>query len=146
MLQLLAEAAHGEESVVDAQAQAEHGRDGEDEYGHIIDARQEIQRRKGDDDAGASDQDRHAGRYEASEGDDKDQERQRKRVLLSPPDVLVAGLRNVEVHGRSTGNVGLELPGLYRAPNVVREALCLVYRGFEADERVASLTALGDET
>jgi hypothetical protein len=109
VLQLFPEAAHGEERVVDAKAEPEHGGDAQHVDGHVVDAGQEVKRRQDRQDAHTPDQDRDPGCHKRPEGDQQYDECQRKGILLGPPDVLAARVRYVQIDGGRSRYVGRQL-------------------------------------
>ena len=87
--QLLAEAAHGQQAVVDAQAEAEHRDDVDDgrvEVDRVGEGQQGRQRPR---DRGDGPQDRHPGRHEAAEHQHHEQKADRQRHALAGAQVLL---------------------------------------------------------
>ncbi len=103
--QLLAEARHDEERIVDPDAQADHRRHVEHEDGHRRMAGEHADDREGDRDGQEAHDERQRGRHQRAEGEHQDDERERQQPQLSGAAVFGAHRANVEIERGTPGHV-----------------------------------------
>ena len=89
--ELLAEAAHREQAVVDGEAEAEQGDDVDDGRVELDDVREDEEREQGPADRDDGPDDRHARGDEAAEDEEHDDEGERQGDALAPEQVALDG-------------------------------------------------------
>ena len=144
--ELLAEAAHDEERVVDRQGEAEHRRDVQDVDAHLDPLGDEVDEPEGSGDRQAGDDQRHPGRDHRREHRDEDEQRQRRGDDLGALEVLLRFRRLVAadrpIPGERRGVAGrrcdLRLERLHRVDR-------LLVRQVELHDGVRRMPVRADE-
>ena len=103
--ELLAEAARQQQRVVDAEPQAEQGREVEHEDAHRRDRGDEEDRGERHEDARSADHERDAGRHDRAEHQQQRERRERQRDDLAALEVALADCLDVAVEGRAAGQL-----------------------------------------
>ena len=103
--QLLPELAGHEQRVVDAEAEAEEGRQVEHEDAHRRQRRDDEDGGQGHEDGRATDHERHAGRHEGPEDEEQGEGRQRQGDELAALEVALADRLDIAVERRPAGQL-----------------------------------------